>query len=154
MMNKKGGVTFIEILIAVAIIAIVVAIVLPSFSSIKANQVLDNAVENVISSLNKARSQTLSSLNSSEYGVRFEQNQVIIFKGTVYVSSDPMNEVIGIIAPAVISDVTLGGVGGSSGELYFNRLSGNPSKSGVITISIPSKNKAVTISATGALTKN
>ena len=143
-----------ELLIVLAIIGIIVAITLPSFSSIKENQVLNNAVENVVSALNKARTQTLSSLESSEYGVHFESDQIVIFKGKVYSAVDPDNESVEITSPATISNVTLGGVSGSEGELYFARLSGVPDKSGTVTVSVAGSSKIITISSTGTVSKN
>src|SRR3989344_1931199 len=103
MVNR--GITFIELLIVAAIIGIVALIVLPAFSSIKEKQVLNNGVENVISALNKARGETLSSLDSSSYGVYFSSGEIVIFKGTIYSSADPDNEIISITSPASISIV-------------------------------------------------
>lgn len=145
----KKGVTAIELLIVVAVLAIIFAIVFPQFSQMRENQALKTAVSDVLSSLNKARSQTLSSLNSSEYGVRFEPDRVIIFTGQSYSSEALDNETINIITPATISNVTLNDVSASVGDMFFNRLSGSPSKKGTITISTASRSKIITISATG-----
>jgi len=152
--NKKKGVTAVEILIVLAVLGILFSIVLPQFSKIRENQVLKNGIEEILSSINKAKSQTLSSLNSLEYGVHFESGQVIIFKGTIFSALDPDNEDINITSPASISDVTLGGVSGSSGEFYFNRLSGNPSKTGTVTLSTSNYSKTITISAAGTASVN
>jgi prepilin-type N-terminal cleavage/methylation domain-containing protein len=150
----KGGFTLIEILVVLAIIVLIALVILPPFSSIRENQTLNNTVENVVSALNRARSQTLASLDSSEYGVRFEPEQVIIFKGKVYSSGAPGNEISPLSAPAGISNVTLGGVSGPTGELFFERLSGVPSAAGTIMVSTPSEFRSITISATGAITKD
>ena len=91
-MRGQSGIALVEILVVIAIIVLILLVVLPPFSSIKEGQVLDNAVENVISALNKARTQTLSSLDSSEYGVHFESDQILIFKGKVFSANDPDNE--------------------------------------------------------------
>lgn len=138
-----------EILIVVAVLGILFAVTLPQFSRIRENQVLKNGVENILSSINKARSQTLASLESLAYGVRFESDRVIIFRGNSFSESDPNNETVSITAPASISDVDLGGVSGSVGEFYFNRLSGSPSKSGTVTISTSNYSKVITVSAAG-----
>ena len=152
--SKKRGLALVELLVVIAIIGAILYIVLPPFASIKESQVLSNGVENVMSALNKARTQTLASLNSSEYGVRFEESQIVIFTGKVYAGGAPDNEILDINEPAAISNVTLGGVSGSSGEIYFNRLSGTPDKSGTITVSAGSKSKVITISPAGAVSKN
>lgn len=152
--NFKKGIMVVESLIVIAVLGVIFAVVLPQFSRTRETQVLKSAVQDILSVLDKARSRTLASVGSSEYGVRFESNQVIIFKGTVYSSGDPENETTAILEPAVVSDVTLNGVSGSSGSLYFNRLSGVPSKTGTVTVLTGSSAKIITVSATGAVSAN
>ncbi|KKR62805.1 hypothetical protein A2643_00555 [Candidatus Nomurabacteria bacterium RIFCSPHIGHO2_01_FULL_39_220] len=147
----QRGIGIIEILIVIAVLGLLVAIVVPQFSKMRENQALKNAVGEVLSSIDKARSQTLSSLNSFSYGVRFESDKVIIFKSTAFNPNATDNETINIVAPASISTIALSG-GGS--DIYFNRLSGIPSKTGNITISTPNYFKVINISATGIASVN
>jgi len=150
----QKGISFLEIIIVVAIIGILSAIVMPQFSKIKNAQIIKSASEDVLSVLNKARSQTLASLNSQQYGVHFETNRVIIFIGTVYDANSASNEIINISLPATISNISL--TSGAT-EIYFNRLNGTPSKTGTITISIPSDSsytKIVTVSGAGGASLN
>ena len=143
-----------EILIVLAVLGLIFAVVLPQFSKIREGQVLKSAVEDILSSLDKARSQTLSSLNSLEYGVHLQSDKVIIFKGKVFSALASDNETINIATPASISNVTLGGVSSTSGNIYFNRLSGAPSTTGTITILTPSYSKIITLSGTGVVSVN
>ena len=145
------GITVLEIVIVLAIIALLVAIVLPQFSKTRENQVLKNAVADIVSALNKASSQTLSSVNSSEYGVHFQSDKVIIFTGTVFSGGAGDNEIINIIAPATISNISLTG---GAVDIYFNRLSGTPSKTGTVTITSGSTSNIITIGATGIVSIN
>ncbi len=141
----------IELLVAFAVLGIIILTALPQFSKIKENQVLKNAVQDTLSSLNKARSQTLASLNSSEYGVHFQPDKVIIFKGKVFVPGAVGNETINIISPAIISNITLTG---GAVDLYFNRLSGTPNVSGSVIVSSTNFTKTITISTTGTASMN
>lgn len=141
--------TFAELLIILAALGILIVVVIPQFSKMRENQVLKSAVGDVLSSLNKARSQTLASLNSSQYGVHFQSDKVIIFTGTVFNANNVSNETINIVTPATISNVALGAGSPDSGDIYFSRLSGSPSATGTITISTTNYNKIITISATG-----
>ena len=141
-------------LILVAVVGVLISIVLPTFSKIKENQVLKNGVEDILSLINKARGETLSSLNSSEYGVHFQPDKVIIFKGKVFSASAPDNESISIITPASITNVMLGGISGTSGDIYFKRLSGAPSSTGTLTISTSTYSRIITISTTGVASVN
>ena len=149
--NYKKGFTLMEALIVFFVISLLIAAAIPQFSAMRERQTLTNAGENILSALNKARSQTLASLDSSSYGVRFEPGAVIIFKGESYSAEDPDNQSMNITAPAAISNVTLGGVSSSSGELFFNRLTGAPEDAGTVTVSNSSLSKTITISATGAV---
>ena len=150
----KKGITALEIIIVLGVVGVLLALILPNFSKIREDQVVKSAASDILSAISKARSQTLASVESSEYGVRFESDRVIIFKGKVYSSGAPDNEIISIYSPASISNVTLGGVSGNSGDMYFNRLYGVPSLTGTITISTSSISKTITISATGITSIN
>ena len=150
----KSGFTIVELLISLAVIVLLISVVVPEFAKSRENQVLKSAIADTLSSINKARSQTLSSLDSSEYGVHFQSDKVIIFKGTAFLAGVSDNETIDIIPPAGITDVTLNGSSGSSGNTYFSRLSGAPSKTGIVTISTTNYSKIITISATGAASVN
>ncbi|MEI7809930.1 MAG: prepilin-type N-terminal cleavage/methylation domain-containing protein [bacterium] len=150
----KKGFTIVEMLIVIVIIGILVAIVLPSFSAMRQNQALKNTVSDVVSSLDKARSQTLASLNSSEYGVHFQSNKIVIFKGTSYSANDANNTSINVTSPATLSSISL--TGGAS-DIYFARLSGTPNVTGTIVVSVSSNQsltKTITISATGIASLN
>jgi type II secretory pathway pseudopilin PulG len=148
------GITLIEFLLVFAVLGLIFSVVTSQFSSVRERQVLRSAVSDILSSLNKARSMTLSSLNSSSYGVHFSSDEIIIFSGTAFSSGDPDNESVSLTLPAVISDVTLDGMSGSSGNFYFERLSGDPSKSGTVTVSTPIFSETITISATGSFSAN
>lgn len=150
----RRGITVIEMLLVISILGILVLITVPRFSDIRGNQVLKNAVEDVTSVIHNAKNQSLASLNSSEYGVYFQADKIITFKGKIYSPEAVDNKTTDIISPATISNVTLAGVSSNVGELYFERLSGIPSKTGTITISTPSTSKIITISATGAISIN
>jgi len=150
----KKGITALEMLFVVSILGILFAIILPQFSTIKENQVMKNATGEIISALHNAQSQSLASVDSIEYGVHFQSDKVIIFKGQVFLVNDVNNKIINIISPASISDVTLDGVSSTTGDIYFKRLSGAPNKVGTVTISTSSMSKIITISATGAISLN
>lgn len=152
--SYNKGISVIEILIVVIVLAILFTITSSEFFKFREGQVLKGATSDILSALNKARAETLGSVDSSEYGVHFESDQVIIFKGTTFSAGAGDNEVISITSPANISNVTLGGVSDTEGDVYFSRLYGAPSDTGTITISTSSISKIITISATGVVSVN
>ena len=150
----KKGITALELLLVVAVLGAVFSIVIPQFSKIRELQTLKSGAADILSSINKARSQTLSSLNSLEYGVHFEIAQIIIFQGVNFSTNDINNEIINVISPAGISNVTFNSISDVSGKIYFNRLSGNPNQTGTVTLSTANFSKIITISATGVASVN
>jgi len=150
----QKGISIAELAIVVAVVGILVVIALPQFATMKRNQTLKAGIGDILSSADKARSQTLASLNSYEYGVHFQSDKVIIFKGKIFSAGATDNEDVNIISPVSISNVTLGGVSATSGNFYFNRLSASPSKTGTITITSGAYSKTITISATGVASTN
>jgi len=144
--------TLIEILFVISILGILLAIVLPNLNTMRANQILNSTVADVVSAINKASSQSLASLDSSSYGVHFASDSVTLFKGTVYGANDVNIEVVNITSPVTISQINLGG----PTDLYFNRLTNTPSVTGNIVVRIDGANlqKTITIDATGRVSSN
>ena len=143
----QKGITALELIIVMAILVILIMAVLPKFSEMKNNQLLKNTEENVLATLNTARTQTLASLNSSGYGVHFQSDKIVLFAGLSYSPSDPSNKVFDMISPATISGINLGG----SSEIIFEKLSGTPSAYGDIVVSVGSLSKTITITRAGAI---
>lgn len=153
----KQGFSITELVIIVAILGIMTTIVLTKFSTVKDRQALESSVADIVTTLNKASSKTLASVNSTTYGVHFESGAVVIFTGTVYPGSlgasgnEPYTR---IVSPVSITNVTLHGSSGTSGELYFNRLTGTPSKTGTVTLTSGSFSKTITIGGTGQISSD
>ncbi len=150
--NKKKGFSIIEILIVLGIITIIVAIIVSTFSLFGRAQALEKDTETVIESLEQARSQTLSSLDASQYGVHFGTNKVTIFTGTTYSSSASSNVDMALSSSDTILTVTISGGGN---DIVFNRLTGETVQNGTSTIIISSptssRTKTVTIYKTGLI---
>lgn len=145
----RRGFSFIEMIIVLSVLGIIFAITLPQFSEIKNSQVLKSASGDIISSFKKAETETRASKDSSSYGVHFQSDKIIIFKGATFSANDANNQDVDIIRPATISNISLSG---GATDIYFNRLTGTPSATGTVTISISgdqSMIKTITFSATG-----
>jgi len=151
-MNK--GVSFLEVIIVMAILGIIIGVMAPSLSNFRNQQILKNTSEDIITILNKARSQTLSSLNLNYYSVHFETNKAVLFIDGTYSESSLSNEIISLDNHIEISDIALNG---SDVDVKFNRLIGDTNQYGTITIQITSdisKQKIITVSQTGVISSN
>lgn len=155
--NYNKGIGIIEILISIAIMAVIAAVVVPSLSSFKNHQVLVNTAEDVVSLLNKARMETLASKNSNYYSVHFETNRAVLFTGGVFNSSDPNNYVVNF--DSAVSIPSSGGINltGGGANVTFTRLTGDTNQNGNIVLQLNSDNnqkKIVTIKKTGVSSSN
>lgn len=149
----KKGFTILEILIVVAILAIISAIIIGSFSMIQNNQALEKDVSAIIAYLDDAKSKTLASKDSNQYGVHFTASSISLFKGAAYNVSDPENLTYVLSDTVTLNPITLAG-GGS--DVIFTRLTGGTPHSGTITVSSTrtQKTKTITIYATGGVQTN
>ncbi|MEK7585743.1 MAG: hypothetical protein AAB477_00715 [Patescibacteria group bacterium] len=155
--QKNGGVSLIEIVIAISIIALISVVVILNLSKFRDERTLDNMTQDVISVLNKAKSDTISSLNSNSYGVHFQTDKVVYFVGTTYNSSDAGNIVTNLDSSVTIP--VSGGINlnGGGSDVTFTRLTGDTTKYGTIIIRLTSdatRQKTVTISQTGVISSN
>ncbi len=154
---KNKGITVIEIIIVISIIVALSAIILPSLSSFRRERSLDNATQDIISMLNKARNDTVSSLNSMAYGVHFESDKVTYFQGPTFNSIASSNVVL-LLDPSVNIPSTGGiNLGGGGSDVIFTRLTGDTVNYGTIILQLTSdatRQKTITISKTGAISSN
>jgi prepilin-type N-terminal cleavage/methylation domain-containing protein len=151
---RTKGFTVLEILVAMGILGMAVTIVTLSFSRLNENQALDKSVDLAVSVLNEARSLTLSSVDSSRYGVNLESDQLVLFKGSSFSSSAPDNVTTSLNALVGIRNISLSG-GGSS--VVFDRLTGATNNSGTFELYLKNASttySTVTVNATGVVEEN
>lgn len=157
---KNKGMTLIEVLIVIIIISIISSIVIINLSSFRDEQVLKNTASDVVSVLNKARQNTLSSLNSTNYNVHFESTRVVLFAGSTYSSSDITNEPINFSPKVAIPNAGGINISGGGSDIKFERLTGgviNGTIDSTIVLQLvsdPSKQKIITISKVGVISSN
>lgn len=147
----KSGLTSVELLVALAVLLVLGAAVVAGFGSMRNKSALDSAAYEVVSVLNQARLKTLASQNDRPYGVHFESQRAVLFKGTAFSGGDPSNEEANIPLSVEILPAVLNG-GGS--DVVFKRLTGETDNYGTITLSLksdPSKIKIIIIEATGVI---
>lgn len=148
------GFTLIEILLALGILAIISTLGVMSLSNVNKDKALVVETERVLSLIAKARSFTLSAKEGSAYGVHFETQKAVLFRGVTYTANATTNEIQTVNAEVKISAISLAG-GGT--EVLFSKLTGATTQTGTITLSSvrnSSQTKTVTIVGTGIAYSN
>jgi prepilin-type N-terminal cleavage/methylation domain-containing protein len=146
---KQKGFTLVEILIVIAVLIIISAVILNVFRSYDEKEALSQDTSKVVSVLERARQLTLFSRDSFQYGVHFDTDKIVLYKGAGYIPASLDNIETLLHSKVIISAVVLNG-GGS--EILFKRLSGETDQNGTITLQNKldnSKTKIVTIDKTG-----
>lgn len=154
--SKNKGISFLEIIIIIAVISIITAIVIPNLSSFRNQREIVNVKEDIISLLNEARNSTISSKNSTNYGVHIQTDRAILFPGDVFVDNVGNKQID--FHPSV-NVPTTGGVNLSGGgdDVVFERLTGNTENYGTIVIQLVSDSstqKTIRISSLGIISSD
>ncbi|MEK7066863.1 MAG: prepilin-type N-terminal cleavage/methylation domain-containing protein [Patescibacteria group bacterium] len=130
--NDKGF-TVIELIIVIGIAGALAAGAFIGYRSMSIGSELKTTAFKVTDVLNLARQRTLASLAASNYGVHFEQEQFILFKGAIYDPLDPDNIFYPLTDSLEISEIVLNG-GGS--EVVFDRITGETANAGAVKIQV------------------
>lgn len=146
---KKKGFTALELLMVVAIMALLAAIIISPFAAFRNSKVLDTASEETLTLLSEARGNTLSAKDGYQYGVHFEASQIVLYRGVTYSSSDVNNKAVVLDNALEVSSVSLAGGGA---DVLFDKLTGKTAKSGTVVIRVKNdtaKLRTITIVGTG-----
>ena len=124
--THRHGFTLLEIVIVVAITAIISRIVFASFGAINNRQMLDSDVALIKSTIQKARLESLNSKGGIAHGVTFGSTSVtIVDQGT------STTRVISHASGVTLSTSTFG-----TSTVIFERVTGIPSATGTLTYSM------------------
>ncbi|MDO8482865.1 MAG: prepilin-type N-terminal cleavage/methylation domain-containing protein [bacterium] len=152
--RRRAGFSLVEMLVVLAVGALITTIVVGVFSKAPGRQALDKQTSVVLSLLEHARGLTLSAKNASVYGVHFETAKAVLFTGPTYSAGVASNIVEPVHSLLQISTISLAG-GGS--DVVFNRLVGDTAQYGTVTFSLlasTTQTKTVTIFPTGLSQSN
>ncbi len=132
---KKGGFTLIELLITGALVVLAVAVIVSSFSSFSKNQGLGNTADMILTAIGEARSKTLSSEGSNQFGVHFASSSATVFSGIVYDAASATNIVYKF---PLSSEVSLLSLSGGGSDVVFQKITGKTDQYGSVTIRLKS----------------
>jgi prepilin-type N-terminal cleavage/methylation domain-containing protein len=146
-MRNSVGFTLIEIMVVIAVLLLVSALSIGSFSLLNKKTEIDSAKNNLTSTLNKAKNKTLASEGPAQYGIYFNivanPDQYVFFQGPSYASRNiNFDEIYNLPKTINIANLSLNV---SGNEVVFNRLDGNTNNYGFLSLESSSANETRTI---------
>ena len=147
----KGGFTLIELIIVIAVFAVIAAIGIAPFTFFKNTNALSSALEESVSLLLEARTKTLSSQNESQYGVYFKDDSATLFMGNVFNDNDSNNKTVPFSSVIEVSNISLNG---GVDSIVFSRLTGETNDYGTIIFRLKSDTqttRTLRIESTGVI---
>lgn len=150
---KNKGITLIEALLSIAILAIIFFVSLAQLSSFKEMQGLRNTSDDVISLLNEARSNTISGEVGDYFSVFFEPHRAVLYKGSSLDPDDSYTTEVLFDSSVTLEPINIV-LNSSPDTVSFDKLSGDTNNYGTITLELlsdPTKIKTITIFKTGLI---
>ena len=148
-LNSIRGLTFLELLISIAVITVLAVMGWSGLLRYRQQAELTGSAEEGLSFLLDARTKTLASVEAAQYGVHFESDRMVSFRGATYLFGDPNNRITVLPARVEISSISLNG-GGS--DVVFERLTGITGQSGTLTFRLKAdtaQTRMITVLSTG-----
>ena len=155
MRNSKfnRGLTFIEVLVVVGIIAVLVILFIVNFRVFQKESDLSDTTEEILNAFRLVQSKTLASEEASQYGVYFDNiaspGRYVLFKGSSYATRNlNFDEIHKLPSSVEIYEINLAG----GKEVVFERLTGKALPAGNLSIRLiadPAKTKTIYIESSG-----
>lgn len=127
---RRRAFTLTEILVVVAIIAIIAAVSMAAFTNLRNHKILERDTAMVRSMLELARSNTLASRQSDQYGVYFNEPTIAVFQGTSYSAA-------GVLRERELDSLTTieqFSINGSNDSVVFSALKATTTNHGTIVL--------------------
>jgi len=139
------GLSLIEILLVVGILAILVILAPPLVLDFYKTQQLETHTQGVIQTLRRAQLKAMGVENATSFGVYLTNDDYTLFQGASYAARDTQyDEVIDL--PQIIT------ITNSPKEVAFSRIEGAPSATGTIILSANGESRTISINEIGRIT--
>lgn len=142
--NKQNGFTLMEVLLSLAIIALITGILIPAYHTFQMRNDLEVAVNVTAQTLRRAQILSQAVNGGSDWGVYVQEKSITLFQGSSYDSRDSGFDEIFSISSAL----TLFG----TQEFVYTSFSGLPQSTGTLTLSLNSdENRNITVNTKGTV---
>jgi prepilin-type N-terminal cleavage/methylation domain-containing protein len=148
-MKLKRAFTLIELLLVIAIVAIIFAFSAPYSLRFYHTQLINETQSNILSVLSQARHNALLQKNDSDWGVKFDtdNDQYVLFQGASYTEKvDLYDEVYPLLN-------NIGLTGDWTDEIIFSKYTGVPDLFGTTTIAYENMTRQIFIDEEGFISR-
>ncbi len=143
MQNKLlRGFTALEVMIVIAILAILLATILPSFMNFRRSSLLNTDTMNLVTLINRARLLSVSSKDDDRYGIHLESSKAVLFRGDTYSDSEPTNETHTFSTGLTLSSIAINGGGA---EVLFKKITGATTQNATTTLLVTGTTSSTTV---------
>lgn len=125
------GFSLIEIIISIAIMGILTAMVVSSFHTAQIRKEQQGIVQGILADLEKQKSDTQAGKAGSQYGIKFNPTNYVLFTGTSYATTSPSNKVVDVNSKFQITETIIN----AQNNIYFSKINGNANENATITVS-------------------
>ena len=136
------GFTLVEVLLSVAIIAMLVGVSLPVYETYARRNDLDVTAQNIVAMFRRAANYARAGNDDSAWSVRVDSTAVTLYRGTDFAARDATNDETISIPASITTSWT--------GDLQFSKLNATPSVTGsMILTSTTNDTRTIAVNAKG-----
>lgn len=144
-LNKQRGFTLLEVMLSVAIIALIAGLGTPIYQGFQVRNDLDVAANSISTSLRRAQILSQAVDGDTSWGLSIQSGEITLFRGTSYASRsaeyDEVFDLQGSITPSGVS------------EIVYEKFTGIPQATGTIILtSNANEIRNITINEKGTIT--
>lgn len=137
------GFTLLEVILSLAIVAILTGLSLPVYRTLMIKNDLDTAAVTIAQSLRRAQTLSQAVDGNTSWGVKVQSGSITLFKGTSYASRDSsFDETFDTPGSISFSGVQ---------EVVFSKFSGEAQTTGTATLASESDTRSITINSKGVI---
>lgn len=139
-----GGFTMLEVLLSVAVIALIAGIGTPVYQSLQNRNNLDITATSVVQSLRRAQILSQAADGDTSWGVHATSGNITLFRGTSFASREAAYDEVFDMSPTITpSGLT---------EVVFSKFSGESQMTGTMTLtSAANETRTITINEKGTI---